>query len=263
MRMFLISLAIACVLCLPKIGMVLGFDVPGGGWLALPAVGLGFLLVFFHEIGHTVSYWIFGYPAIPSFDFEDGGGYTHALSRSWIVLAAVWAGAAGLAWRLWQAESFALLGWLAGGLALHGLLVATGGDMVVTGFAGHAGEVLVAAFCLLRAFMGTTEKSRGAAERWLNMVFGCFVLVYDTFFCTALMFNRLYRADYAAQKGGHLEGDLDRIALTLGVPIGAVAFFLLVFTLCVFVAAIFIGMRHMPHEDHVQSARKAARRRVS
>ena len=67
----------------------------------------------------------------------------------------------------------------------------------------------MAAFCLLRAFLNTTDKARGAAERWLNMLFGCFVLVYDTIFTAALMFDDASRDVYAAQKGGHLEGDLE------------------------------------------------------
>jgi len=249
MKMFLISLAIAFALTLPKIGMLADFDVPGGAWLSLPASSLGYLLVFFHEIGHTAAFWFFGYPSIPTFDFEHGGGMTYAHARSWLILGGLWACAVMYGAHLWREEQYRLLAWLAGSVVLHGILMLTGGDLVITAFGGHAGEVLVAAFCMLRAFLGTTERSRGAAERWLNMVFGCFVLVYDTIFTAALMFSNAYRDDYAAQKGGHLAGDLDQVALSLHIPMGAVAFFLMVFTLAVFAAVIYIGLRHGPYYD--------------
>lgn len=254
MKMFMISLAIAFALALPKIGVLCGFDVPLAAWLGIPAAGLGYLLVFFHELGHTAAFWLFGYASVPTFDFNHGGGYTYAMSRSWLVLAVVWICAAFCAGRWWRDQDYTLLGWLAGGLLLHGLLMLSSRDQALISFAGHAGEILVAGFCMLRAFMGTTEKSRGSVERWLNMVFGCFVLVYDTVFTAALMFNKDYRNDYAGQKGGHLAGDLDQIALSLHIPFGGVAFLLMVFNFAVFAAAIYIGLQHTPHEDHVRAA---------
>lgn len=248
MKMFLISLAIAFALTLPKIGMLAGFDVPGGAWLGIPAAGLGYMLVFFHEIGHTVAFWFFGYPSIPAFDFEHGGGVTYPSARSWLILGGLWACAVMYGARLWKEEEYRLLGWLASGVLLHGILLLTGGDEIIVSFAGHAGEVLVAAFCMLRAFMGTTERSHGSTERWLNMVFGCFVLVYDTVFTAALMFSEASRGDYAMQKGGHLMGDLDRVAMSLHIPMPAVAFFLMVFTIGIFAAVIYLGLRHAPYD---------------
>lgn len=249
MKMFLISLAIAFALTLPKIGMLFDFEVPGAAFLGLPATGLSYLLVFFHETGHTVSFWLFGCPSIPTFDFGHGGGYTYARGQSWFVLGGIWICALFIAGWLWRGHEYRLLIWLTVGVILHGILLLTGGDHVVTSFAGHAGEVLVAAFCMLRAFMGTTEKSRGNTERWLNMVFGCFVLIYDTVFTAAMMLSRAYRDDYAEQKGGHLAGDLDQIALSLHMPVGAVAFFLMIFTLVIFAAVIYLGLRHGPYYD--------------
>jgi hypothetical protein len=246
MRMFLISLALAAVLTLPQAGAAFGFAVPAVQWLGIPATGLAYMLVFFHEIGHCLSFWVFGYPSIPTFDFAHGGGYTYAYARSSLVLGFVWACAALCGWHLWRERAYARLSGLMLGTALHGVLILTGKDQVVTAFAGHAAEVLVAAFCLLRAFLGTTDPARGQAERWLNMVFGCFVLVYDTVFTAALMLDGTYRDDYAAQKGGHLEGDLDQIAQALHVSFGATAFFLMAFTLGVFAVAIYAGLRQAP-----------------
>src|SRR5688500_2816830 len=35
------------------------------------------LVTLFHELGHAVVGWLFGYPSIPAFDFVYGGGITH------------------------------------------------------------------------------------------------------------------------------------------------------------------------------------------
>ena len=250
MKMFLICLALAAVMCLPVIGQAADVHIPAASILGIPAAGLGYMLVFFHELGHTAAFWLFGYPAVPTFDFTHGGGYTHAQTQSWFILGCLWTAVVLLGARLWQDMQYRALMWLGGGVVIHGALMLCGGDMIVIGFAGHAGEVLVAAFCLLRAFLNTTDKARGAAERWLNMLFGCFVLVYDTIFTAALMFDDASRDVYAAQKGGHLEGDLDRVALALHVPMPAVAGFLLLLTWAVFAFAIIYGRRHAPHAEH-------------
>ncbi|MEB3226567.1 MAG: hypothetical protein VKJ86_12265, partial [Synechococcus sp.] len=46
---------------------------------------LNTFLTFVHEIGHAIAYWMFGYPAVPSFDFVFGGGITLALNRAPII----------------------------------------------------------------------------------------------------------------------------------------------------------------------------------
>ena len=39
------------------------------------------LSVVIHEIGHSIFYMFYGYKAIPSFDFQYGGGLTSAVSN--------------------------------------------------------------------------------------------------------------------------------------------------------------------------------------
>lgn len=250
MKMFFICLAAAFILTLPLVGQLADVRIPAAGLLGIPMTGLGYMLVFFHELGHTAAYWFFGYPALPSFDFSHGGGYTQAYAKSWFILGLIWTAAAAYGVRLWQNMEYRGLMWLGGALLLHALLMLSKGDLILVGFAGHAGEVLVAAFCLLRAFLNTTDKARGAVERWLNMLFGCFVLVYDTIFTLSLMFHGLSRDVYAAQKGGHLQGDLDRVALALHIPMPVVAGFLLLLTWGIFAFAVIYGRRHAPHTEY-------------
>jgi len=39
----------------------------------------------FHEFGHAVTAWLFGYVAIPRLDLVNGGGVTHLISRPFLL----------------------------------------------------------------------------------------------------------------------------------------------------------------------------------
>ena len=246
MKMFLISFVIAFALCLPTLAELMDWALPRSALLSIPATGLGYMLVFFHEIGHTAAFWIFGSPALPRFDFEHGGGYTHAAERLWPILLAVWGAAFAAAIWLWRHMEYRWLIWLGIIMAAHTALLMTQGHNVFIGFAGHGAEVLMGAFCLLRAFWNTTEKSHGVAERWLNMIFGCFAMIYSSIFTAGLIASDISRDVYAGQKGGHLQGDLDRIAAMTGMTLPTIAGVLLVFNIAVFAYAIYMGIRHAP-----------------
>lgn len=248
MKMFLVSFVVAFAFCLPVLGELMDWAVPQSFLLGIPATGLGYMLVFFHEIGHTVAFWIFGSPAIPRFDFDHGGGYTHATARMWPILLAVWGGALIAAIWLWRQMEYRWLICLGIVMAVHTALLLTRGHEVFIGFAGHGAEVLVGAFCLLRAFWNTTEKSHGVVERWLNMIFGCFAMIYSTIFTAGLVLSDLSRDVYGGQKGGHLQGDLDRIADMTGTTLPVVAGVLLTFNIAVFAYAIYMGIRHAPDQ---------------
>ncbi|MDP6502192.1 MAG: zinc ribbon domain-containing protein, partial [Planctomycetota bacterium] len=76
-------------------------SVDVGGWIAL-AIGLALALsvsfipllgptlssltILVHEIGHAATSWLFGYPAIPAFDFSHGGGISSHFGRSTFIL---------------------------------------------------------------------------------------------------------------------------------------------------------------------------------
>jgi hypothetical protein len=40
----------------------------------------------FHELGHAMTAWLFGYFALPKLDFMNGGGVTHLLSRPFLLI---------------------------------------------------------------------------------------------------------------------------------------------------------------------------------
>lgn len=253
MRIFLVSLVIAFVFCLPAIGRALDIQALHGGLLDIPVTGLEYMLTFFHEIGHSLTMWLLGYPALPQFDFEHGGGLSRAWERSWIVLGTLWMGAMAYAAYLYQHLYYRGLLMLAVGVALHVLCVFTRlGDILIS-FMGQGTEVLIGSFCMLRAFWNTTEKSRGAIERWLNMVFGIYAILSNTILAAGLMFSDISRRAYAMQKGGHLLGDLDRIAQSTYLPVQAVAAFLMLFTLGMFITVVYLGWRYAPGPEHQKS----------
>jgi len=227
MRLFLISFALAFVFCLPLLGQQMDFAVPGRGFLSIPAVGLEYMLVFFHEIGHTLAAWLFGIPAVPQFDFQHGGGLSRYYDRSYILLGMIWLLLGVLAVKFYNEMHYRLLIWLGIGVVLHVLFAFTRLHDIFMSFMGHGTEVLIGGFCMLRAFWNTTEKSRGAAERWLNMVFGLFAQLHNMILTAGLMMSDISRDAYSMQKGGHLQGDLDRIALSLhisGANSGGISF---------------------------------------
>ena len=82
------------------IGLVMALGLT---WFPFLKFILSPLITIFHELGHTAVLWLFGYSAIPAFDFANGGGVTMSdLERSPLI---VWAWALGvliLGW--WQRE---------------------------------------------------------------------------------------------------------------------------------------------------------------
>src|SRR5690242_18266835 len=96
MRLYFISVILAAIFLLPSLAELMNFSLNGfEGLLNIPHTGLGYMLVFFHELGHCITFWLFGYPSVPMFDFEYGGGMTYpVMGRLWPLQGVVFAGMA-------------------------------------------------------------------------------------------------------------------------------------------------------------------------
>jgi len=240
-RFLVISLFIAFVLCLPQAAQERGAEIPWQGLLSIPATGLGYMVTFFHELGHAATWWFFGYPALPTFDAEYGGGMTYHAERSVLLLCGLYA------LSVLAAGSMAAKQWLLPALvifvlaAVHGVLVWTGGDEVLGLFMGHGAEILVGGFCLYRGMAGMTDGSQ--VERWLNAVFGWFVFLRIFDFCYGLATDEVAREVYEQQKGGHGFGDLSRLADLLNISLPAVAVCTLLLAAGVMMVAVVAGYR--------------------
>ncbi len=217
------------------------WEIPLSGLLSVPAIGLDYMGTFFHEIGHTLIYWMFGYPAMPSFDFQHGGGMTYGLERPEYGAVAVYILIAVAAFGLFVKRHFLLLGILGGFTVVHLAIAFNQGHEALMLFMGHGTEILIGSFCILRGIIGHNEY--GSAERWLNMVFGMFIVLKNAVMCYGLMFDDITRIVYEEQKGGHGLGDFSRIADIAGTKVEAVAAFAMLYTAVLVGIAVFIGIR--------------------
>jgi hypothetical protein len=234
MRLFVISLAIAAACLLPDVAEVQDWALPG--WVhtivLLPRAGLGYMNVFFHELGHTVTSWSYGQVAVPAFNFADGGGVAMPLfDRSLILQGIVYIIVAFFAywhlflhWRYWE------MGALAAALLVH--LAFSGGDYyrVPIGYMGNGGSVLLGCYCIYRAALNRTYSEHSpTAERYLNMIFGLFAIGYGFVLAWQLIWSDLARAVYDQGIGGHITNDFTAIADRLNTTLRHVAGFHLLF----------------------------------
>ena len=209
------------------IGLVLALLVSA---IPLLRFVFSYLIILIHELGHALCYWVFGYPAVPAFDFVHGGGITVHQERSIALLLLAWVLLGGLIW-LYRSNSLALkvFGTIA---VLHLLLVVTGLDAWFGLAGGHAFELLFAAIFLYRAATGNAVKV--PLERPLYAACGFFLLIQVLGLAGPLVTNASARGDYRSAKGGALAMDLDRLAHELlGVSLPSVALLLLLATLSV------------------------------
>jgi hypothetical protein len=205
-----------------------GLDVEGrralaiGGAVAAVLLAVPFLrfvftplLVIVHELGHTAASWVFGYPAVPAFDFVYGGGWSLRGGRSAGLLVLVVLAFAGPCWLYRRnRRTLAVLAALLGAWAL---LAATAWHQTLVGAAGHGTELLVAGIFLYRGLSG--QAVRHSLERPLYVAFGAYLLLQVAAFAGRLATGAGARAEYEQGKGGVLN-DLHDIALDLHLGLG-------------------------------------------
>lgn len=213
-KVLLIGLILAVIVNLPfyawifnkKWDWVTGFPL---GWLG---TGMVYMATFFHEIGHTLFMWYYGYPTIPMFDFNYGGGLALALSGQQIgILIFVWA---GFVFGIWFFRQNPVMQIFLGLMLLLNFATAFNRFHTVgMDFGGPAFEPLVAGFLLFRAIFDLAP--RGVFERFLNAFFGFGLIIQVFINGYGLLKNEAFRLVYYEQKGAHGFGDFDKIAQTL------------------------------------------------
>lgn len=196
-------------LCCIVAAVMVGYFAPQNIVCGLIATGLSYVGVFFHELGHTLFYWLYGYVAVPTFDFVSGGGMTYQFGeRSWLLQGAVWlalAGVTALAWR--RARILVLPLGMFATFIIATSLMDVHQDVIV--FMGHGIEAALAAFLLCRGYYNIWLSR--PAERWINVFIGAYLMGSVITLVWALMFNPSFAADYEMQKGDHRLGDFDRL----------------------------------------------------
>jgi hypothetical protein len=255
MRLFLASFAIAALCLYPQIAEVQDWQVPGGlkTLLFVPAAGLSYLEVFFHELGHTAAFWSYAQPAVPAFNFADGGGVAQPfMNRSLILQWIIYAGAGAAGFWLFRHGIYNVLAGFAALVLLHAAFAFGENYLLVVNYMGHGGSALVGCFCIWRAALNKTYSEHSpTAERYINMIFGLYVVMSNLFLSWKIIASDIARDIYLEGIGGHLANDFTVIADQLMVSVERVAAFSCLFvTGCLLVTAVvtFRGWREQQYE---------------
>lgn len=189
--------------------------IASGGIIAILLISLPFLTFLFtplitliHELGHAACGWLFGYPAIPSFDFIYGGGITIHGERWPLLLWAIYGGLGYLAW-FYRHNRLTLI-CLGIFTVTYTLFAFSPIHQALFVAMGHGFELLFAGIFLYRALSGFG--CRYPLERPLYAMAGLFVIFYDLRFAWRLIFDPIEQAIYREGKGGLLDHDFVRLS---------------------------------------------------
>jgi len=184
--------------------------------LPFPRFVIGYMGTLLHEFGHAAAAWAFGYPAIPAFNFQHGGGVTSIDDRLWPLML-LWIG--GLMWLLWRYRTHRPA-WplLAIPSALYLALALTRVHEIVITFMGHGMVLTIAGVFLYRALSGSAVKV--AAERPLYAFLGFFLVLDEMLFAWGLTTSLERRIEYGLELNG-IPGDWMRIADRLSMELAS------------------------------------------
>jgi hypothetical protein len=180
-----------------------------------------FLASLVHETGHAAAAWAMGCPAIPAIRLDGHAAAVHG-EQSKIFAACVLVALGIYAWR----RRSKLLGALA---IVYPLLAFTGVRDGLFLLAGHLSEIAFGGVFFWRALVGGFTQSR--AERAAYAACAWYFVVSNVWLAGGLIFSESVRAWYRGSGSFGLENDYLRLAKSLHVGVGAVAFFMLLVAL--------------------------------
>lgn len=164
-----------------------------------------------HEIGHALASWFFARPAVPAFDFSQGGGFTIIRDRAtflMLLLAVAWA------WLGWLVRSSPRL-LIAVGVAalLWAGAMLTGFDQFACAAMGHGGVYLFVGIFLARNLTGLGIVHAG--EQPLYGALAWALWWREMSFSFQMLTDAAIRARYWDGKRG-VDNDLVSVAQMLG-----------------------------------------------
>lgn len=167
------------------------------------------IITLVHEIGHSLFAWIFGYPSIPTFDFNYGGGFSSQFERHPVVV--------GLIYLLFASALYKTRKKLRAFISvvvfvvLYSIIAFSRAEQVIVLFMGHGMELFFATLCFFRVFAGRALITEG--ERPIYAFIGFFILFHDISFSWGLLHDAELREIYEEGKGGGVVlNDFYRIA---------------------------------------------------
>ncbi len=221
-----LTLAGACLLAILLIWGPLDTIWP----LSLAAIGMDMMCTFFHEIGHSVFSWLFGYPSLPSFDFQHGGGMEYHLDR---VPFFEWGLMGAAAYGVWFIARLHMGFGIAAGVLflLYAAAMFSEFHNVIVLFMGNGAEIAIGSFILARVIFDAVPPR--PAELEVHALAGWYLLLDPIRLSWGLIFDPEAREIYWTQKGSEGFGDFSRIADYFGfaneVP---VAWFCILMAVC-------------------------------
>jgi len=207
----------------------------------------GPIQIIIHELGHAIAGWLFGYPAIPSFDFIYGGGITPMGSHQVAIAILVAGGFAYLAY-LFRGNRRTLV--LIGSCFLVWLFFEASGwrrDLAISA-AGHINECVFAGIFLYMALANIGWRMP-EVERPLGAFLALFLEINMIRFCLELMHDQDALEIYKQGKGGMLMHDVDAVSSDLIIHTGwhpsiqTLAFLLLLFSFVPLALAVLVYLR--------------------
>ncbi|MGD2179481.1 hypothetical protein [Lusitaniella coriacea] len=184
-----------------------------------------YLLIVIHELGHAFTAWIFGYPAIPAFDFIFGGGVTSIGDRVGGLVVFIYCCIAFLLYSV-RFNPFALK--FLGGLSLlYSVFSFFPIHRSLRTFMGHGFELIFAGIFLYRGISGFACQHSG--ERSLYAMLSFFTVFNNFYLSGSLIFSESARVIYEQGKGGIIDSDFVVLANQFQVSVSSIAAF---FILC-------------------------------
>lgn len=247
MKLVLICLAAAGFLLLPDLADLRQFELPNRGLIGIPAVFLQYLTVFLHEMGHTITRWLFGYLAYPSFNFAKGGGMKADFKHSQILLGVIYAGFGLASFMVLAKRAYRLAGGMAVGGFVHVSLMFGQGHEAFIYYMGHGCELLVATYLIVHAARG--EAVGGWIRQYLTLILGFYLMGKNVILSLGLGTGPArMREAYAKMEGVHVAGDFANIARLIGESVPTVALCSLGITVLCAGAVTFLAVYLPAHE---------------
>lgn len=162
----------------------------------------GFLILV-HEIGHAVTHWLFGRPAIPTVNLAYGGGVTLVFDQSIFVICLVYLAIAFLAYCCRHSRFILVL--LGVFTSIYSICLSTSTNLMLSTFMGHGMELIAIVVCLYLSISGYFCRSSG--DRSIYSMLGFFTLFADVQFAWNLTHDLDYRAMYEGGIGGVIDND--------------------------------------------------------
>ncbi len=160
-------------------------------------------LVLVHEVGHAITHWAFGRPAIPTVNLYFGGGVTITFGQVWLVNVAIYLAIAYLIGRLRAYPR--LQGAIGLATLVYTYCLFTRTNTMLSILMGHGMELIATAVCLFLATSGYFCRIIG--DRTIYAMLGFFTFFSDMEFSWKLLHDAEFRNWYEGGIGGMMDND--------------------------------------------------------